>query len=585
MTIHALLGLGGLNLLYLVCGGAVLWLVRGWKTWLELARLGGLAYLLGVVSAGGVWTLLLIADVPFSGWLILLTPVVFLAAAGGGGRWLGRPRPELGATGTGVGVLVAACGIAAVGLFLEALFRRARLAGLYNWDAWSFWVPKGKAIYFFDRLDEGFFAALPGPSYPPLVPVLDAAAFHAMGGVDVTTLHLQFWFLGAGFVWAFAGVLSERVPGWILWPFVALPLVAPRIGPRFTIPEADLLLDFLFVLAAILVLFWLLHRERWRLVAATVLLCGLVLTKREGVLLAAFVVAGAFLVSVDRKRETWPALGLTVLAVAAVGAPWRVWYLVHGIENEGPSGGVVQSSERLWPSLRLAFDVLFASGYWSLLVPMAIGSLVVAALAREGRLVAYFAALIGLVTLGGGWITWAVPELEITQELGANPIVRYMGAGALLCAAASPILLAAAWRAATGVRDTDGASRHPRGNAQRTRFWLAVAVALVPLVGYPIVTLAGGGARFPSRHDCVRAAVSGEPVDVVYGRFDDPVAAQELLDRVLAAGFRGTQVTFDACGRWVVVLKDVPSLEVARGVREEAVTVGLAPTLELGSDS
>ena len=66
--------------------------------------------------------------------------------------------------------IVAAVGIALTVLFVEALFRRARLSGLYNWDAWAFWVPKGKAIYFFGGLDEGFFTSLPGSSYPPLVP-------------------------------------------------------------------------------------------------------------------------------------------------------------------------------------------------------------------------------------------------------------------------------------------------------------------------------------------------------------------------------------------------------------------------------
>ena len=41
---------------------------------------------------------------------------------------------------------------------------------------------------------------LPEQSYPPLVPALEAAAFHFMGAPDVVTLHLQFWFLLVGFV-------------------------------------------------------------------------------------------------------------------------------------------------------------------------------------------------------------------------------------------------------------------------------------------------------------------------------------------------------------------------------------------------
>ena len=71
-------------------------------------------------------------------------------------------------------------------------------------------------------------------------------------------------------------------------------------------------------------------------------------------------------------------------------------------------------------------------------------------------LVVFFGTLITLVTLGGGWITWAIPELPITQELGGNPIVRYMGSAVLVCAVASPILLDAAWSAVTGDRGKEG---------------------------------------------------------------------------------------------------------------------------------
>ena len=310
MTVRAISGLVAFNLLVLVCGASVLWLARGWRTWLELARLGGLAYLTGVAAVGVVWTLLLVVGVPFSGWLILLTVAVFVSRGFVGGRRMGRQRPAFPPLRRARVPIVAAIGIALTVLFVEALFRRARLSGLYNWDAWAFWVPKGKAIYFFGGLDEGFFTSLPGSSYPPLVPILDAAAFHAMGSVDVNTLHLQYWFLGAGFLWALAGLLSERAPAWILWPFVLVLLVAPRLGPRFTVPEADLLLDFFFAVAAVLLVLWLLDGERWRLVVATVLLCGMVLTKREGLLLAAFLVVATLLGSLPLRRSIWKPLAV-----------------------------------------------------------------------------------------------------------------------------------------------------------------------------------------------------------------------------------------------------------------------------------
>jgi hypothetical protein len=116
------------------------------------------------------------------------------------------------------------------------------------------------------------------------------------------------------------------------------------------------------------------------------------------------------------------------------------------------------------------------------------------------------------------------------------------------------------------------------------RVWAAAATVLIPLVGYPLVTLARGSPRFPTRQECERPAVEGRPVDIVYGRFDDPNSAVAARDGILAVGFTGTEALPDGCGRWKVVLEGVPSLEIAREVQAEAATVDLMPTLELGSD-
>ena len=177
-------------------------------------------------------------------------------------------------------MLVTVAGIAGAGLALEALFRAARLQSLQNYDAWAFWVPKGKAIYLFGDLDEQVFTNTPGPSYPPLLPILDAASFHAMGGVDVVTLHLQFWFLVVGGIAAIAACLHGRVPAWLLWPSLVLVLVVPRFGERLLAPQADVLVDLLFVVGALLVASWLKDGEAWRLVTATTLLSAGALTKR-----------------------------------------------------------------------------------------------------------------------------------------------------------------------------------------------------------------------------------------------------------------------------------------------------------------
>ena len=452
MSAHSLAGLAALNLMFLVSGVAMVWLLRGLESWVDLVRLAGLAYLTGVVLVCSLWTLLLIAGVPFSLALALAVPTVVAASATIAARRKGRRRPRGARLDGGRNLYITAAGIAATGLLLQSFFRASRLAGLYEWDAWSFWIPKAQAIYLLGGLDEWFFTTLPGESYPPLVPVLDAAAFHLMGGADVVTLHVQYWLLGVGFVWAVAGILAERVPPWILWPGVLLILVAPRIGPRFQVTEADLFLQYQFVVAAILVAFWLSDKEAWRLALATALMCGMVLTKREGLLLAVLLFAAAFLASVPEWRARWRALAVSAVVVVLLAAPWRIWYVTHGIDAEGPAGGGLDptaNAERLWPSMRLALDVFFSSDYWSVIIPVAVGALILAAFVRAFVLAVYVAILVALVVLGGGWITWAIPELPITQELGGNPIVRFMGASALLCAAAAPLLLAAAWSAVT----------------------------------------------------------------------------------------------------------------------------------------
>ena len=453
MTVHALAGLVGLNAMFVASGALLLWVVGRLESWIDVARLAGLAYMVGAVIVCSLWTLLLIAGVPFSLGVVLAVPMALVAGTAVVGWRARRPRPRGVTLNAGRSLYITAVGIAATGVMLEGYFRAARLAGLYEWDAWSFWIPKAQAIYLLGRLDAWFFTTLPGPSYPPLVPVLDAASFQVMGSADVVTLHVQYWLFGVGFIWALAGLLAEHVPAWILWPSLLLILVAPRIGPRLQVVEADLLLQYQFVLAALLVALWLLDREPWRLVLATALMCGMVLTKREGALLALLVLASALLTSVRTWRASWPALAVSAVVVAVAAAPWRIWYVTHGVGSEGPTGGGLDpaaSAARLWPSIRLALDVFFSDNYWGAIVPVAVGALILAVLVRAVVLAVYVALLISLVILGGGWITWAIPELPITQELGGNPIVRFMGAAVLFCAAATPLLLAAAWSAVTG---------------------------------------------------------------------------------------------------------------------------------------
>jgi len=131
--------------------------------------------------------------------------------------------------------------------------------------------------------------------------------------------------------------------------------------------------------------------------------------------------------------------------VAAIGIPWRIWYVTHGIGGEAPPSGDGASLDRVWPSLRLALDVLFDDGRWSVIAPLAVAAVLLAALARAWAPALFFGVLLVLVTLGGGWITWSYTELPITSDESVNPIVRYTGAAVLLAGVATMLLLAAVW--------------------------------------------------------------------------------------------------------------------------------------------
>jgi hypothetical protein len=451
MTVSALLGLAALNGAYALLGVTLLWAIRGFRRWSDALRLVGLGYLLGLAMFGVVWTQLLVVGVPFGGWGIVLSLALVTAVAGAAGAVLGRRLPrgfgDAGRHASSAALLATAVGVALTGLLLEALFRSARLQGLQAYDAWAFWVPKGKAIFLFGGLDEQVFTTFPGPTYPPLVPILDAAAFHAMGGADTTTLHLQYWFIVVGAVVAIAGALYRHVPAWLLWPPLLLVLTVPRVASGLLMPQADVLVDVLFVVGALLLALWLRDGRGWRLAAAAVLFAGAGLTKREGLFFVAAALVVALVASVGRRRAAWPQLVAVVVLVALAALPWRLWYRSHGLGGEAPAdAGIGGSVDRIVDSLRLSADVFFDTTLWSVVPLVSLIAVGAALVWGDRRLAGFLAALLGLVFVGGAWVTYAYRDIPITASESVNPIVRYTGAVVLLAAVSIPLLLASVWR-------------------------------------------------------------------------------------------------------------------------------------------
>jgi hypothetical protein len=454
MTGHALVGLAMLNALMLGVGVAALWAFRGWRSWAEIAGLSGLAYMLGVALMGIALTLELVLGVPFSLATVILTGggLVLVSAAARRSLMRWRPVPTEERI-RGLGVVAAVFG-ALVLVYLEALFRAGRLAGLSAWDAWAFWVPKAKAIYFFGGLDEQFFRELANPTYPPLVPALEASAFHFMGSADVVTLHVQFWFFACGFVAAVAGLLAPRVLPLLLWPFLVLVLVAPRVVGRTLDPQADFLLDYLFALAALLTALWLAERQPWQLMSASLFLGAAMLTKRDGLLLAACVIFAAFVASWRDRRSAWPPIALAAVFGVAVSVPWRVWFSSQDLSGELPEAGVsgmFQNLDRAWPAFISVLSTALDSDLWLVILPLVVAAVVLAFVAGA-RVLPTFALVLYITLIAGVTaVLWSFTELELpfVQDEGVNPIVRLTASLVVVSGALVPLLLDAAWRGET----------------------------------------------------------------------------------------------------------------------------------------
>jgi hypothetical protein len=290
------------------------------------------------------------------------------------------------------------------------------------------------------------------------------------------------------------------------------------------------------------------------------------------VLLAASLVASA-----RDWRSAWPALGVVSAVVVATAIPWRVWYVSRDVGGEGPADGFVQGDrlDVLGSAIRRVFDVLFDPGYWYVVVPVAIGALVLAALARLGRMVVFFATLLALVVLGAIWATWVFSLTGEGYVVGGNFVIRFLGSAALLCIAASPLLLGAVWK--------EVERAEPPREGRPRRIGVAAAIVVVPLLAYPVAAVAGGAPRFPTRDECARPATTDAPdLEVVYGRFDDPRAADERLAKLTAVGFIGAETEFDTCGRWKVSYDAIESLEQGEALAAQVRDAGLDARVEYG---
>jgi hypothetical protein len=589
VTARAILGLVVFNLFVLTVGAGVLWGVRGWRWWTDVVRLAGLAYLLGLSVLMIALTFEITVGIPVGVPAILLTggAIVGLGVLAGRRRQFAPPgwRPS-GWRVPGIS-LVAALFVAGIAVYFESLFRAQRLAGVaQEWDSWANWLPKAKQLYATGHLDPEFLSLVTPsqpPGYPPGPAVIQAAAFHAMGSMDTVTLHLQYWFMAAGFVLAVAGLLAGRVHGAILFPVLLALLVSPTVLEWIATVYSDLPVGYLVAVAALLIALWLEDRKSWQLAAATVLLSGAMLTKREGILFAACVLLAALVASVDDRRRLWRPLLTAGLVAFAVALPWRVYFTAHGLAGDGPQLGYLPLShlDVAWPALRLNVSTFLDPDRFHYVPVLAAAAIVLAALAGASRIALYSGTLVIAAVAGGAWVSWAYPVAY--NDLW--PVRRFTAITVLVLATLTPLLLQRAWSSA-------GASRTSVGRLTGLLFaptriaWAVVLVGVLShpgsmLLGYSRSGLPGGWPEPVGAAGCATAPdpATGEGVRVVLGYADSYPAANVLRQQASSAGLADTQVGQDGCGH-ARVFVEAGSLRESQTLVDAARAANIEPTLE-----
>jgi hypothetical protein len=595
VTLRAIGGLVVLNVFILSVGAGVLWGLRGWRWWTELVRLAGVAYLLGWSALMLVMTYELVLGIPVGAATVLLDGATIVALGVLLGRRRGFTAPMLRAPGWRLPrlSLLAAAFLAGLLVYVEGFFRAGRLAGVAReWDSWANWIPKAQEIFRSGRLEPDFLRLVQDlqlPSYPPGLATIQAAAFHAMGSADTATLHVQYWFFAVAFVGAAIGLLANRVHHAILFPVLLAFLVAPSLLDWNSTLYADIPLGYLVAVAALLVLLWIEEKEPWQLAAATVLVSGAMLVKREGLLFVACVVVAGFVASFAERRRLWPRLFVAGVAAVALVLPWRIWFMAHDLAGDTPGAGggvTLVRSDRFWPSVEFGVATLFDQALWRFVPYVAAAAVLLALLAGAWRASLYAAVFFVSALASAAWVFWVNPGLGLTSDEWTAR--RFTGTTVLALAVLTPLLLQRAWssRAAVSVREPPG----PDAIVWRSRLaWGVVLLGVLShpgamLVGYSGSGLPGGWPSFPGSSSCAAAPVPGAGVRVVIGYADSYPAAEAMRSRAVAAGLEAAEVGRDECGRLRVLVDDVATGEASRRLAARAESAGLEPTVETDPD-
>jgi hypothetical protein len=442
-------GLVAFNVVLVATGIALLAGLGFVRTPVDGLRFIGLALVTGWAALGIAAAFALMAGVALTVVEVVVLAAVLAGVGALAARFVpARREPRTRFTAVGAVNVVAVAGAAVLLVYLEALFRRARLSEPGAWDTWAFWMPKAKSIVYFGGLDtgEGGFTSFANPDYPPLKPAIDAVGFRFLGEVDPGALVLQNWIVTAAFFGALAALLAPRVHPAILWPSLAVLALLPNFGALVGSLLADEPLAMLFALAGVCGALWLLDRDPRFVALAAVFTSAAALVKNEGLMLALVL---ALLVAAAARGRPWRELVALAAAPIAVVIPWRLWMDANGVP-ESPAlrlgdlvdpGYLLDRIDRLQTALRELPPFLLAFDRWLLTIPVVVlVSLVL--VRRRPALSVYALGTLVLGFLGFATVYWASTyPLDWYIDTSAERVVSSL---AVFAAALFPLLVSEA---------------------------------------------------------------------------------------------------------------------------------------------
>ena len=271
-----------------------------------------------------------------------------------------------------------------------------------------------------------------------------------MGGVHPALLPLQQTLIGIAFVASAVVLLAPRVPRWILYPLLAMLVLAPQFWFRLASVAPDQTTAYFLAIAFLVCILWIDEPRGAWLALAVVFLAAATLTKAEGLALSLLLVAvvgvAAFLV---HGRRAYPVLVLALGPAAIV--PWRLWLRAHDVQAAPPydwtdlqrPGFLVDRADRLGFAAHRMLDFVLDGASWSLIVPLTLGVLVLVFVSGTPRvLTAAVGAWLALGFFGLAAIYWiGKPDVHWYVNTSAE---RVVGTIPLVAGTVLPLLLALA---------------------------------------------------------------------------------------------------------------------------------------------